>query len=590
MDLLRFATAGSVDDGKSTLIGRLLYDSKGVFEDQLEAITRATVNRAAGPVDLSLLTDGLRAEREQGITIDVAYRYFATPKRKFIIADTPGHEQYTRNMATGSSTANLAIVLIDARHGPLVQSRRHTFIAALLGIKHLVIAVNKMDLVGWSAQRFTEIVDDFAPFCLKLGLTDVQFVPLSALLGDNVVTASINMPWFTGPTLLEHLEMVDVGADENHTALRFPVQYVIRPNSEYRGFAGQITSGIVGVGDAVVALPAGTRSKIARIDTFSGPIAQAESPQSVTLILEDEIDLSRGDLLVHDTVDPQKNPWIRKDFDAHLVWMDSQPLALGRPYLIKHTTRTLRAWVTGVAHRLDVNSLEEEPTTTLQLNEIGRVHLQAAQSLVLDAYQDHRRTGSFIVIDPLTNATVAAGLVCAQQPAVLTPSAAVALDRHSREHHFGHKSMILWMDGPNVDSTAQVADALARRLWQRGVQVLRPLEREIIEITGNSLDPAAANRLQGLCSLLLEAGIVVVICGGPAGEPTRLTLQDGLAQEDFAQFLVHATADLPHLGAANGALKVAAEDAEAGAQHIIQFLVDKGFFATNRVMGAGEGI
>ena len=387
----------------------LFRSSKIIYEDQLAAVTKdsARFGTVGDEVDLALLVDGLQAEREQGITIDVAYRYFSTSKRKFIIADTPGHEQYTRNMATGASTAQLAIVLIDARHGALVQSRRHTFIASMLGIPHLVVAVNKMDLVGYEPSRFAEIVSDFAPFCARLGYPQPQFIPLSALMGDNVVARSVAMPWYDGPSLLEHLEAVDVTADENLSALRFPVQYVIRPHLDYRGFAGQITSGVVRRGDEVVALPAGTRSRIARIDTHDGELEVAAAPRSVTLLLQDEIDLSRGDMLVH----PEQLPWVRRELDASLVWMDQQALDPTRPFLIKHTTRTVRARVARIHHRIDVNTLDEVAADVLQLNEIAKVRLSLAQPLYADAYAEHRRTGAFILIDPLTNATVAVGMI-----------------------------------------------------------------------------------------------------------------------------------------------------------------------------------
>jgi len=412
-ELLRFATAGSVDDGKSTLIGRLLYDSKSIFEDQMDSVADASERMGLESPNLALLTDGLRAEREQGITIDVAYRYFATPRRKFIIADTPGHVQYTRNMVTGASTADLAIVLIDARKGVLEQSRRHAFIASLLRIPHLVVAVNKMDLVDYSQERFSEIVDEFRQFAARLDVTDLTFIPLSALKGDNVVTRSPAMGWFEGSSLLHHLETVHIASDRNLIDARFPVQYVLRPQTDehhdYRGYAGRVAAGVFKPGDEVMVLPSGFSTRIARIDTFDGPVDEAFSPMSVTMLLEDEIDISRGDMICR----PQNQPTSSQDVEAMVCWLsESASLAPRTKLAIKHTTRSARALVKDVHYRLDINTLHrDEAAQALTLNEIGRVSLRTTQPLFFDEYRRSRETGSFILIDESTNATVGAGMI-----------------------------------------------------------------------------------------------------------------------------------------------------------------------------------
>jgi bifunctional enzyme CysN/CysC len=415
MDLLRFATAGSVDDGKSTLIGRLLYDSKSIFTDQLESVERTSRERGDEYTNLALLTDGLRAEREQGITIDVAYRYFATPKRKFIIADTPGHIQYTRNMVTGASTADLAIILVDARKGLVEQSRRHAFLTTLLRVPHLVLCVNKMDLVDYSEDVFEQIRADFTAFATKLNITDLTFVPVSALLGDNVVTRSENMPWYQGPSLLHHLENVHVASDRNLVDVRFPVQYVIRPMSaayqDYRGYAGQVAGGVLKPGDEIVVLPSGFTSRIASIDTADGPVEEAYPPMSVTIRLEDDLDVSRGDLICR----PHNQPLATQDIDALVCWMDSsESLRPGAKLAVKHTTRSSRAMVKELQYRLDVNTLHRDDTATeLSLNEIGRVRLRTTQPLLCDPYARNRSTGGFILVDEATNRTVAAGMITA---------------------------------------------------------------------------------------------------------------------------------------------------------------------------------
>jgi bifunctional enzyme CysN/CysC len=416
-EILRLATAGSVDDGKSTLIGRLLYDSKAIFEDQLEAVERTSRDRGDEYVNLALLTDGLRAEREQGITIDVAYRYFATPKRKFIIADTPGHIQYTRNMVTGASTADLALILIDARKGVLEQSRRHSFLSSLLGIPHLVLCVNKMDLVDWSEERFEEIKDEFRSFAMKLDVHDLTFVPVSALHGDNVVDRSSNMDWYDGGSLLHHLEEVHIASDRNLIDVRFPVQYVIRPMSDahhdYRGYAGQVAGGVLKPGDEVVVLPSGFTSTVRSIDTMDGPVSEAFSPMSVTVTLDDEIDISRGDMICR----PKNQPHVGQDLEATICWMsETGALRPGAKYAIKQTTRWARAMVKDLQYRLDINTLHrDEEADELALNEIGRVTLRTTSPLFYDEYRRNRWTGSFILVDEGTNTTVAAGMLLAPE-------------------------------------------------------------------------------------------------------------------------------------------------------------------------------
>ena len=411
-ELLRFITAGSVDDGKSTLIGRLLHDSKSIFEDQLNAISNTTRKRGMEGVDLSLLTDGLQAEREQGITIDVAYRYFATPKRKFIIADTPGHEQYTRNMVTGASTANLAIILIDARKGVLTQSRRHAYLASLVGIPHLVVAVNKMDLVDYSQSVFDAICKDFSAFAERLNVHHIDFIPMSALLGDMVVSRGENLDWYKGTTLIDLLENISISQDVNREDFRFPVQWVCRPQTkelhDFRGYMGRIESGSVHVGDAVTVLPSGLNSSIKDIVLYEGNIDEADAPQSVTLTIEDHLDISRGDVIVKTGDIPQ----VTKAFDAMICWLSEQPLDPARKYLIKHTTRIVKAVVGRIDYRVDVNTMEHESTDVLKMNDIAHVGIKVQQPLVCDDYLRNRATGCFIIIDESSNNTVAAGMIC----------------------------------------------------------------------------------------------------------------------------------------------------------------------------------
>lgn len=414
MDLLRFTTAGSVDDGKSTLIGRLLYDSKAIFEDQLEAVERSSRQRGDENINLALLTDGLRAEREQGITIDVAYRYFATPKRKFIIADTPGHIQYTRNMVTGASTANLAIVLVDARNGVIEQTCRHAFIASLLRIQHIVVAINKMDLVGWSEEQYIKIKRDFEMFASRLeNLVDITFIPISALLGDNIVEPSENMPWYQGSTLLYHLETVYIGAQENHVDPRFPVQWVIRPQSDkyhdFRGYAGRVAGGVFKPGDEITVLPSGFTSTIKSIETYEGPVDEAFSPLSVTLTLADNIDISRGDMIVK----PNNQPSVAQNIEALICWFsDTKTLVPRTKYILRQTTKEVKALVTDIRYKVNINNLHKiENDHEFRLNDIGRISLRTSGPLFYDPYRRNRNTGSFILIDEGTNETVAAGMI-----------------------------------------------------------------------------------------------------------------------------------------------------------------------------------
>ena len=412
MELLRFTTAGSVDDGKSTLIGRLLYDSKAIFEDQMELLEETSKQRGEEGVNLALLTDGLRSEREQGITIDVAYRYFATPKRKFIIADTPGHIQYTRNMVTGASTANLALLLVDARHGVIEQTKRHAFIASLLQIPHIAVCVNKMDLVDHSKEAFDNIKKDYENFATKLEIKDVRFIPISALNGDNVVDRSENMDWYDGSTLMHLLENIHIGSDQNHVDCRFPVQYVVRPQSaeypDYRGYAGRIEGGVFKPGDDVTILPSGFTSKVKSIDTFDGEVGQAFSPMSVCITLEDDIDISRGDMIVREN----NKPTIEQDIDLMICWMNEKKMMLRGKYTIRHTSQTARCIIKEVKYKMDINTLHRiEEEKEIGLNDIGRISIRTTKPLFFDSYRRNRNTGSVILVDEATNETVAAGMI-----------------------------------------------------------------------------------------------------------------------------------------------------------------------------------
>jgi len=520
-ELLRFLTCGSVDDGKSTLIGRLLHDTKMIYEDQLAAVKRDSEKvgtTGAGEIDLALLTDGLKAEREQGITIDVAYRYFSTDRRKFIIADTPGHEQYTRNMATGASTCQLAIILIDARHGVQTQTRRHSFIVSLLGIKHVVVAINKMDLVGHSQAVFERIRDDYTGFVAKLGLGDITFIPMSALKGDNVATRSDKTPWYHGPALLDHLETVHIASDRNLTDLRFPVQYVIRPNLDFRGFAGTVASGIVRKGDEVMVLPSGKRSRVKSIVTYDGELDEAFAPQAVTLTLADEVDVSRGDMLVL----PDNVPHVSSQIEAMVVWMAEQPLVPGKTYTLKHATRQVSAEVAGFRYGVDVNTLEHRAATRLGLNEVGLVQLSLTQPLACDPYRTNAATGAFILIDRLTNTTVGAGMIQEagtprQAEAVVTAKARESMVAPAeREQRFGQKPVTVLLVGLTGSGKSRIAYALERRLWDEGraVTVLygQNMRHGLNRDLGFTADDRSENlrRSAEVAKLLNDAGVITV--------------------------------------------------------------------------------
>ncbi|MDT5099803.1 MAG: bifunctional enzyme CysN/CysC [Mycobacterium sp.] len=517
--LLRLATAGSVDDGKSTLIGRLLYDSKAVMEDQLASVERTSKERGHDYTDLALVTDGLRAEREQGITIDVAYRYFATPRRKFIIADTPGHIQYTRNMVTGTSTAQLAIVLVDARHGLLEQSRRHAFLASLLGIRHVVLAVNKMDLIGWDRQQFEKIRDDFHEFAARLDVQDVTTIPLSALLGDNVVTKSKNTPWYDGPSLLSHLEEVYIAGDRNLVDVRFPVQYVIRPQShehvDHRSYAGTVASGVMRPGDEVVVLPTGKTSRITSIEGPTGPVQEAFPPMAVAVSLADDIDISRGDLIAR----PNNQPRVAQDFDATVCWMaDENSLEPGRDYIIKHTTRTTRVRVTALDYRLDVNTLHRDKTATaLKLNELGRISLRSQVPLLLDEYSRNAATGSFILIDPNTNGTVAAGMILPYVSARTSSPNTVRHESLCTAEDRLTKGRTVWFTGLSGSGKSSVAMLVEQRLLEKGTPAYvldgDNLRHGLNADLGFSMADRAENqrRLAHIAAILADSGQIVLV-------------------------------------------------------------------------------
>jgi len=521
MDLLRFTTAGSVDDGKSTLIGRLLYDSKAIFEDQWDAVEDASRRRGDAEVDLALVTDGLRAEREQGITIDVAYRYFATPKRKFIIADTPGHIQYTRNMVTGASTAELAVVLIDARKGVLTQSKRHGFLASLLRIPHMIVAVNKMDLVDYSEAVYTDIVEEYQDFATKLSVQNLIFIPISALRGDNVVEASPHMPWYEGSTLLHHLENVSVGASRNLVDFRFPVQSVLRPHQDFRGFASQIASGSVSPGEEVVVLPSGHESRVRALVTYDGELSEAAAGDSVVLTLADEIDVSRGDMIVR----KRNLPTVSNQLECILCWMDNEPLNPQGTYILQHTTRQLRAFISELNYRIDVNTLHREPVDTLHLNEIGRVKITTTKPLFFDSYQVNRRTGSFILIDPHTNLTVAAGMIRRRareldeilsvqaEPQPTQPRStdvvweAPSVTREMRERRNGHRAAVLWFTGLSGSGKSTVAKALEKRLFEMNCQSMMLDGDNVRHGLNGDLGFSAADRTENIRRVSEVAGL-----------------------------------------------------------------------------------
>jgi sulfate adenylyltransferase large subunit len=510
--LLRFTTAGSVDDGKSTLIGRLLHDTHGAYEDQVAAVRKSSVNRSTGPLDFSLLTDGLKAEREQGITIDVAYRYFSTGARKFIIADTPGHEQYTRNMATGASTADLAVILIDARNGVSPQSKRHACIASLLGIPTVVVAVNKMDLVGYEAGVFNRIRDEFDAHLEKLGISGAAYIPLSALEGDNVVARSLRMNWYAGGSLLEYLEQVPLRSQSAEGPVRFPVQYVLRPDQNFRGYAGEVVRGALTVGQPVMVLPSGRVTRVKAIPTYNGNLNEARPFTPVAVQLEHEVDVSRGDMLV----DPRHTPHVARRFQAQLVWMHPDALKLGRPYLLKHTTQLVTATVTRLRHRLDVETLAKEPADGLELNEIGLAELEASRPLFFDGYSTSRRLGSFILIDALSNATVAAGMMEEPEGSNSQPgNGAGLLDLEFRASRVtqaeriaraGHSPAVVWLTGRR-----ELAYLLEARLFSLNCQTH--------VLAGDS----ETSMLPELAQVLSAAGMITIVsaAAGDSGERER---------------------------------------------------------------------
>ena len=518
--LLRFTTAGGVDDGKSTLIGRLLHDSKSVYEDQLASVRKSRVNRSGKAIDLSLLTDGLRAEREQGITIDVAYRYFSTARRKFIIADTPGHEQYTRNMATGASTADLAIILVDASKGLLSQTRRHAYISSLLGIPNVVAAINKMDLVDYREDIFLKLVNDFRELARSLGIVPVHCIPLSALEGDNVVDKSPNMPWYAGSTLMEFLETVELGSPSGSREFRFPVQSVIRPDANFRGFAGSIASGTIRPGDAVLALPSQRKTRVKAIVTYDGDLDIAIPKQSVVLQLEDEIDLSRGDLLVS----PEAQPFSSDRFAAMVVWLHPQPLELNRTYLVKHAGRLIKAKATQVRFRVNINDLTEHRADRLQMNEIAFVEFQASSAIIFDAYRENRAMGSFILIDPILNATVGAAMIretistsetaSKQQPLVSGNSPLTGVEQFEREKRHGHRSAIIAVNG-----NPGLARHLERSLFGLGFEALLVHSVQFHK-----------SALLALLQTVLSAGTLIIFASESASSADRSALQSAAGE------------------------------------------------------------
>lgn len=558
MDLLRFTTAGSVDDGKSTLIGRLFYDSKSIFEDQMEAIEKSSKSSGEEDVNLALLTDGLKAEREQKITIDVAYRYFATPKRKFIIADTPGHTQYTRNMVTGASTADLAVILVDASKGLLTQSRRHAFISSLLRIPHMVVAVNKMDLVDYDENVFDEIVSEFRAFAKKLNVSDVTYIPISALKGDNVVDKSENTDWYNGSTLLHHLETVKVDADENIIDFRLPVQYVIRPNQNFRGFSGRIASGHVRPGDEITVLPSGLSSKVERIVTSDEDLDIAYPGESVTLTIEDEIDISRGDMIVRkDNV-----PTVRNDFEAYVCWMGEKPMEIDKQYILQHTTHTTQVFAQELVYRMNVDSLNREEADKLSLNEIGRVKLKTSQPLFFDAYQINKKTGSFIIIDPATNVTVGAGMMRAGSTVSKeSRSRSSSLKQHSpdvvwepwnisreeREKRNGHKAQLLWLTGISGAGKSTIAKEVEKRLWDSGKQTMLLDGDQVRHGLNGDLGFSPADRTENIrrvghaARLFFEHGNIVICTFVSPYQEDRDAVKSLFPEGEFKE--IHITCD-----------------------------------------------
>ena len=556
-DLLRLLTAGSVDDGKSTLIGRLLNDSKRLYDDQLDALVRDSkrVGNAGEEIDYALLLDGLKAEREQGITIDVAYRYFSTSKRKFIIADTPGHEQYTRNMVTGASTAHLAIVLIDARKGVITQTKRHSFIISLLGIKHVIVAVNKMDLVEYKQDVFEQIRLDYLDFTTRLSIPDIQFVPLSALKGDNIVDPGENMPWYHGASIMNLLETISISGDRNFVDFRFPIQLVSRPNLDFRGFAGRVASGVIRRGEEVMALPSGKSTRVKSIESMGTSVDFAFPPQSVMLTLEDEIDLSRGDMLVRKNNQPQ----IERHFEAMLVWMDEADLDLNKQFLLKHTTQKVKARVDAIRYGIDVNTTGRIETRTFQLNQIGRVVITSSRPLLFDSYQKNRQTGSFILIDPLTHNTSAVGMIINRVnpeslPSQITHKGSKKADRsmvtvEERELQLSQKALTYWITGLHASGKNEVAYQLERHLFDLGKTVIvlngsmlrSGLNREL------GFDKADRDenlrRVAEMAKLLNDQGLIVIAVFISPDLDTRLQVQEIIGSARYKEIFIDTALD-----------------------------------------------
>ncbi|MFA6758910.1 MAG: sulfate adenylyltransferase subunit CysN [Bacteroidales bacterium] len=559
-DLLRLLTAGSVDDGKSTLIGRLMFDSKALYEDQLSTLEKDSkrIGHAGDNIDYALLLDGLKAEREQGITIDVAYRYFSTAKRKFIIADTPGHEQYTRNMITGGSTANLAIILVDATKGVITQTRRHTFLVSLLGIKHVALAVNKMDLVDYSQEVFDSICKDYRNFVTQLDIPDVEFFPLSALKGDNVVDKSPKTEWYNGKSLLEFLENVHVGSDRNYNDFRLPVQYVLRPDHKFRGFSGKIASGIIKPGDTVMALPSRKTSKVVSIPTYDGDLEKAFPPQSVTLVLEDEIDISRGEMLVK----PDNLPRIERHFESMIVWMDEEPMDVSTQFFLKQNTNTTRARIDMIRHKIDVNTLEKSQVEGLALNEIGRAVLTTAKPLFFDPYINNKNTGSFVLINPVTNNTVAVGMILDKMSVDDLPTRITDIDKRKIENGIGlidnsayikqynQKGETIWITGLHGAGKNALAYSLEKRLFDLSAIVVTLDGSTIRSGLSRELDFSPADRAEHLrrvahiAKILNDQGIITICSFISPSEDIRNQCAQIIGPERF--HLVHIDADIKH--------------------------------------------
>ncbi|QGY46558.1 sulfate adenylyltransferase subunit CysN [Maribellus comscasis] len=558
-DLLRLLTAGSVDDGKSTLIGRLMFDSKMLYEDQLAALERDSkrVGHAGEDIDYALLLDGLKAEREQGITIDVAYRYFSTAKRKFIIADTPGHEQYTRNMITGGSTANLAIILIDARHGVITQTKRHTYLASLLGIKHVVVAINKMDLVDFRQEVFEKIRKDYETFVAQLDIPDIHYIPLSALKGDNVVETSERTPWYHGNSLLEFLETVHISSDRNFTDLRYPVQFVLRPDIKFRGFSTSVASGIIKKGDDILVLPSLKTSKVKSIVSYDGELDYAFPPQSVTVTLEDEIDISRGDMIVH----PDNRPRVERHFEAMLVWMDENEMDLSTPFYIKHANNNTKAKIDQIRYKVDVNTLEKSNIENFKLNEIGRVVITTTKPLFFDPYTQNRQTGSFILIDPVTHNTCAVGMIIDKLGSKNLPSRITDTDKETiakgkslvtiaeRQKKLNQKGETIWITGLHGSGKNELAFSLEKKLFENGATVVLLDGSSLRTGLNKELDFSPADRAEHLrrvahiSKMLNDQGIITICSFISRNSSLRKQIAQIIGEERFHLLYMDATMD-----------------------------------------------